>query len=167
MDGYLLDTCVISYWHDKRKEQHSRVAAHIEALPADAPLRMSAISLGEVEYGRQAGPPINIAVEVAFRKFMDTRLPNPLTVTQGTAYYYGRIRARLFNKYFDKRRRKGLRPEQMIDPVTGKDLGIQENDLWIAAQAAECGLVLVTGDAMDRIQSVIQDFFRIENWAKP
>ncbi len=78
---------------------------------------------------------------------------------------YGDLRARLFEKFAPKkRRRKGLRPEELIDPVTAKELGIQENDLWIAAQAIERNLVLVTNDAMARIQEVASEL-KVEDWA--
>ncbi len=167
VDGYLLDTCVISYWYDEGKSEHPYVVARIEALPGNTPLRVSAISLGEVEYGHRIVSATDTPVQVSFRVFIAERLPTPLVITQGTAHYYGEIRAKLFKKFFGKRRLKGLRPEQMTDPVTSKDLGIQENDLWIAAQAAEHGLVLVSGDSMNRIQAVVADLLRIENWAKP
>jgi tRNA(fMet)-specific endonuclease VapC len=78
---------------------------------------------------------------------------------------YGDLRARLFEKFAPKkRRRKGLRPEELVDPVTAKELGIQENDLWIAAQAIERNLVLVTNDAMARIQEVASEL-KVEDWA--
>jgi predicted nucleic acid-binding protein len=51
----------------------------------------------------------------------------------------------------------------LIDPVTSRELGIQENDLWIAAQALEYNLVLVTNDKMDRIRDVCEDL-QVENW---
>ena len=70
-----------------------------------------------------------------------------------------------FEKYAPNvKRRRGLRPEQLIDPVTSQELGIQENDLWIAAQALEYNLVLVTNDKMERIRDVCEEL-QIENWA--
>jgi tRNA(fMet)-specific endonuclease VapC len=82
-----------------------------------------------------------------------------------TIGYYGSIRARVFEKYAPReKRRRGLRPEQLIDPVTSHELGIQENDLWLAAQAVEFNLVLVTNDAMQRLQDTCNEL-RVENWA--
>lgn len=64
------------------------------------------------------------------------------------------------------KKRKGLRPEQLCDPVTSLELGIQENDLWIVAQAITYGLVLVTNDKLKRISEVISDELHIENWTE-
>ena len=76
------------------------------------------------------------------------------------------IRAGVFEKYAPNvKRRRGLRPEQLIDPVTSQELGIQENDLWIAAQALEYNLVWVTNDKMERIRDVCEEL-QIENWAR-
>jgi tRNA(fMet)-specific endonuclease VapC len=88
-----------------------------------------------------------------------------LNITKATRIYYGSLRARIFEKYAPNERRcRGLRPEQLIDLVTSRELGIQENDLWIAAQALEYNLVLVTNDKMDRIRDVCEDL-QVENWA--
>jgi predicted nucleic acid-binding protein len=47
--------------------------------------------------------------------------------------------------------------------VTSQELGIQENDLWMAAQALEYNLVFVTNDKMERIREVCADL-QLENW---
>jgi predicted nucleic acid-binding protein len=63
-----------------------------------------------------------------------------------------------------------MRPEQLIDPITSKELGIQENDLWLCAQAVGHGMVLVTNDAMCRIREVSQDMrpaLLMQNWTIP
>lgn len=62
-------------------------------------------------------------------------------------------------------RRKGLRPEQLVDPTTAKELDIQENDLWLAAQALEHNLVLVSHDKMTRLRKVAEEL-RVQDWAK-
>jgi predicted nucleic acid-binding protein len=63
------------------------------------------------------------------------------------------------------RRRKGRRPEELLDPATSRELGIQENDLWIAAQALQYNYVLVSHDQhMSRIREVSTEL-RLEDWA--
>ena len=60
-----------------------------------------------------------------------------------------------------------MRPEQLLDPITAKELEIQENDLWIAAQAIAHEMVLVTNDRMTRIRDVAKGAkqeLRIQNW---
>ncbi len=66
------------------------------------------------------------------------------------------------------RKVKKRRAEQLCDPITGRELGIDENDLWIVAQAAERNLVLVTHDKIVRIREALQNIgagVRIEDWA--
>jgi tRNA(fMet)-specific endonuclease VapC len=70
---------------------------------------------------------------------------------------YASIRAALFKKYAptdSKNRVRSVRPEQLVDRTTALSLGIQENDLWIAAIAIEYHMILVTEDKMARIQEV-------------
>lgn len=144
--GYLLDTNIIAYWFDAHCEQHSRVLAHVNALPAKSPLVVSAITLGEIEYGhRVESESTYTPVQVKFNDFVKKQCPMILDIRKSTTVDYGRLRALLFAQYG---RKKGGRrwPEQIIEPSTGLSLGIQENDLWIAAQAIEHRLVLVSAD---------------------
>ena len=71
----------------------------------------------------------------------------------------------MFESFAPKdKKRKGLRPCQLVDPVTSLELGIQENDLWIAAQAISRNLTFVTNDRMERIRDVAGSLC-IDNWA--
>lgn len=54
-----------------------------------------------------------------------------------------------------------------FDPVTAKELGIDENDLWIAAQSIEHNLILVSNDKMARIREVAGPVLDVEDWTKP
>ena len=144
MDGYLLDTNIVTYWFDTGRPQHARVAQHIQSLPQATPLRISAITLGEIEYGLALLLEDSTAWQGELRAFIAERLPMVLNIRKTTRLYYGSIRARLFEKYAPReKRRRRRRPEQLIDPVTSRELGIQENDLWLVAQALEFHLVLV------------------------
>lgn len=167
MEGYLLDTNIVRFWFDPTRSEHVRVRSRIEALPEDAPMMISAITLGEIEYGHRAlGESGDPEQERDFLEFVQKRLPTILNVERHTRIAYGSLRARLFEKYAPKdRRKKGLRPEQLIDPTTAKELGIQENDLWIAAQALEHNLVLVSHDKMTRLRKVAEEL-RVQDWAK-
>ena len=163
MHGYLLDTNIVRYWFDERRAEHQRVVQHIQELPDTAPLMISAITLGEIEYGLQVAR-IDALKQEDYLAFISIHLPMVLDITKATRIYYGALRASIFEKYApNPRRRRGLRPEQLIDPVTSRELGIQENDIWIAAQALEYNLVLVTNDKMDRIRDVCEDL-QVENW---
>ena len=164
MRGYLLDTNILDYWHDPNSPAHEAVIRRLYSLDPAAPLRIPAVAWGEIEYGHRCVSPSDTAIQAEFRRFLETHLPRALDVHKTTAIYYGQLRARLFDKFAPKGNKKGLRPEQLVDPLTAAELGIQENDLWIAAQAMEHNLVLVTHDRMTRIREVVPDLLAIEDW---
>lgn len=161
--GYLLDTNTIAFWFSPTRREHKLVVQRIEALPAESPLVTSAIVLGEIEYGCRAARPISQDALNEVARLVRARFPRMLQVGLSTAETYGRLRAALFRKYAPKKDRRGLRPEQLTDPMTSRELGIQENDLWIAAQALEHNLVLVTKDKLDHIRAVAPRLV-LEDW---
>jgi predicted nucleic acid-binding protein len=161
----LLDTNIVSFWfNEKKNPEHARLVRHIEALPGGTPLRISAITLGEIEYGYRTLHTQNTALEAGFNQFVREQLPEVLRVQETTKTYYGSLRAQLFERYVPKKGKKALRLVQLTDPITDQRLGIQENDLWIAAQAIEYNRVLVTHDRMQHLQEVKSDL-KIEDWA--
>lgn len=166
MRGYLLDTNIVVYWLDQGRPQHNSVSQYIQELPPESPLMISAITLGEIEYGLCVVSENTTSQHETFRELVDRQLPMVLDVTKTTRLYYGLLRARVFEKYAPReKRRQGLRPEQLIDPITSCELGIQENDLWLAAQALEYNLVLVSNDTMRRIRDISEEI-EVENWAR-
>ena len=166
MDGYLLDTNVVSFWFNEQCPERRLVIDRVGSLGPTVPLYVSVITIGEIEYCHRVD-----SVEVTDRQaeyvaFVEQKLPQKLDVTKHSAIAYGDVRARLFNKYAPRdKRTSGMRPEQLLDPETALGLGIQENDLWIAAQAIERNLILVTNDRMVRIREVAPEL-RVENWAR-
>jgi tRNA(fMet)-specific endonuclease VapC len=164
VQGYLLDNNIVRYWFDGECPEHRGVSQRIQRLPAETPLAVSAITLGEIEYGLRA-----LDAEPGFEAelvgFLYEQLPMVLSVTASTRIDYGSIRARLFKKFAPgSLRRKARLPEQLVNPATGLSLGIQENDLWIAAQALEYNLILVSNDRLTRLREAAPEL-RIENWA--
>lgn len=78
-------------------------------------------------------------------------------IGRDTTEPYSDIRAALFRTFAPrdaKDRIKNVRPETLVDKTTARLLGIQENDLWIAAIAVQYNLFLVSGDRMSRIPEV-------------
>jgi len=129
---------------------------------------MSSVTWGELEYGYQVQADKEHSLDTPFRQFIHETAPKEFFVNKHVACDYGRIRARLFEKYGPKeKKKKGLRPEQLIDPVTSLQLRIQENDLWLVAQAINRGLVLVTNDrkSMQPLREAAGDELIVENWA--
>lgn len=169
MLGYLLDTNIISFWFDETRREHPAVQAAAEACRGDSPLYVSAISLGEIEYGHAVHPAGAGPRREAFVRFVSEELPQVLPVARHTAEPRGRIRSALFERFGPKSKKtKDVRVHELCDPTTGHELGIDENDLWIMAQAAERNLVLVTHDKMVRIREVLRDLehsVQIQDWA--
>jgi len=164
--GYLLDTNIICYWFDTRCPEHKRVVGRLASRPSGSPLTVSVLSLGEIEYGhRVASKDVDSSIQAQFSAFVRSQLPRVLDIQRTTGIYYGKLRALLFEKYAPGDKIKTLRPEQLIDPTTSLELGIQENDLWIAAQATERNLALVTHDKMAHIRAVADELV-FEDWAE-
>lgn len=169
MPGYLLDTNIIRYWFDGAAGQFPTVQANAEMRGADSPLYVSVITLGEIEYGHAIHPEGASKERDKYIDFLRRRLPQKLDISRHTVEPYGRLRAHLALKFPPPGGWKNgkRRAEQMYDPVAARELGIDENDLWIVAQAIERNLVLVTGDKMTRIRdavSAIEPRFLIEDW---
>ncbi len=169
METYLLDCNAISDWFDETRPRHHCVAQRaVESAQSDAVLMTSTIVLGEIEYGIKVAPSEKLQALDVLRAQVDVQFVHKrflLAPERSTALVYGDLRARIFEKFAPKKRRKkGLRPEELVDPVTSKELGIQENDLWIMAQAVERNLILVTNDEMVRIRKIAPEL-RVEDWA--
>jgi len=175
MRDFLIDTNIWEYWFNpKREPQHSNVLKHVAKLRQQSEndkntfrVWISSVTWGEIEFGYQWQTKKEISLESQFRQFIYSVAPKEFIVNKHVTPEYGRIRVMLFEKFGPKDRKiNGLRPEQLIDPVTSLQLGIQENDLWIVAQAITRNLTLVTNDKLARIQEVTGDELNIENWAE-
>lgn len=175
---FLLDTQTIRYWKDSECSQHAAVMGNVASLRQQASsldfkpkLLVSVVSLGEIEFGHRIALAPDLAAQAAYMQFVREELFGSFELSSDATAAYGELRARLFNKYApaDKRKSK-MRPEQLVDPVTAKELGIQENDLWLCAQALAHGMVLVTNDRMTRTHDVASDMnprLFVQNWTRP
>lgn len=177
MRDFLLDTQILRYWYDDECAQHAAVVGNIELLREQArPLEheprllVSVVTLGEIEYGHRVQTGNFTAKQEGYIRFVGQQLPDRLDLTEDAATVYGEIRARLFNKFAPgEKRKRGMRPEQLTDLSTALELGIQENDLWLCAQAIGHRMVLVTNDKMARIREVsegMEPALVIQNWTR-
>jgi predicted nucleic acid-binding protein len=175
---FLLDTQTVRYWHDSACSQHAAVFGNVTAIKTlAAPLEVkprllvSVVTLGEIEFGHQVALAPQPVAQAAYVEFVQEELPNPFELSSDAAVAYGCLRARLFNQYAPGNKRKPkMRCEQLVDPATAKELQIQENDLWLCAQAVAHGMVLVTNDRMAQIRQVATGMnppLLVQNWTKP
>ena len=90
-------------------------------------------------------------------------------ITKHVAEQYGELMAWLFNNCGPSAKKtKAKRLDQLVNPTTGKELGVDENDIWIAAQAKTHNLVLVTHDFRGNFDKVLKQFaptLTVEDWA--
>ncbi len=169
MKAYLLDTNIASaLWDELDKDHPAALRFVTNVAPTGGLVYVSRITIAEIEYGLKlyvsADPPRRAKAEAAMRVYKNVR-----DIDKDTTEHYASIRAELFRRYAPrdaKNRVKQVRPERLVDKTTGQFLGIQENDLWIAAIAVEYNMVLVTDDRMARIQEVAPNL-SIAPWKRP
>ncbi len=177
MRDFLLDTQIVRYWYDDKCAQHAAVLRNIELLRKQAKsldyaprLLVSVVTLGEIEFGHRVQQGEFNKNQEAYSRFVHQELPVTLELTEDAVAAYGDIRARLFNKYAPgEKRKRGMRPEQLTDLSTSLELGIQENDLWLCAQAVGHDMVLVTNDKMARIHEAskgMEPALLVQNWTR-
>lgn len=175
MGDYLLDTQMIRYWYDRKCREHAAVIGNVEAVRKLAAsvehkprLLVSVVTLGEIEFGHRVQAGDYAAENEARMMFVNEQLPDRLELIEEAVRAYGEIRSRLFNKYAPGEMRKPkMRPEQLVDPTTSLNLQIQENDLWLCAQAIGHEIVLVTNDVMKPIIAVAKGMhppLLVQNW---
>jgi len=176
VSDYLLDTNIVTYWYDDTCPQHANVLARVQIVRQPCPLTqyvprlfISVVTLGEIEFGyhRVTATP-NIPAQSEYMTFLREQCPEPLEIMTHVAGYYGELKAWLFNNFSDKRKRtRAKRLSDLVDRTTGSKLGVEENDLWIAAQAMTFNLVLVTNDSrgnFGKLQSHFAPMLQVENW---
>lgn len=166
MCDYLLDTNILRYWYDTTCDEHASVIDHVNAAWHPDPqtsyvsrMYVSVITLGEIEYGHRVAPSPDHAKQAAYAKFVREQCPVALELSKHVVEQYGEMKAWLFNNCGPiAKQSKIKRAEELVNPTTGKELGIDENDIWIAAQAKTHNLVLVTNDSRGNYGKVLNQF---------
>jgi len=146
MDTYLLDTNLVSVLYDAGRPNHQTVRSALAAFSPAAPQLVSAITIGELRFGlalsRAAGRPL-AHIEACIERTEEHPLAE---VGRHTAEAFGYVKSSVALQRVDIHRRIPRWVEAWSDRVSGQLLQIDENDLWIAAQAVERNLVVVTSD---------------------
>ena len=180
MSDYLLDTNIVRYWYDTRCAEHEAVLARVQEVRQPHPQTqyvprffISVVTLGEIEFGHGVAPGADVEEQSRYVSFVREECPEPLEIVTHVAKHYGTLKAWLFNNCSDKRSRaKSKRLDQLVEPITAKALGADENDLWIAAQAMTHNLVLVTHDSRGNFGRLLHHFaatpqkLQVEDWAR-
>jgi predicted nucleic acid-binding protein len=149
-DAYLLDTSIASIAWDGENRNHGFVRTRIAALGEDA-ISVCSISIGEVEYGLRVSQAVDPARHLSARQAMLTY--KIWDIDRFTGEVYGIIRSALFEQHAPRDKRGRLtkkRPEDLRETTTARELGIQENDLWIVSVAIQYDLNLISRDGKMR-----------------
>lgn len=155
MDGFLLETTTLSAMLDPAHATHSTARDAVAALDPAAPKFVSAIALAELTFGLRLVEAFTGASPPKLARILSqAQVHSVLDITRHTAAEYGELKANLAEAYLAKAFRRD-RPrwlENWVDKATGQLLQVDENDLWMCAQARERNLVLITADArMSRV----------------
>jgi predicted nucleic acid-binding protein len=147
--GYLFDTCAVSSLLNPSHKHHAATKAVVAGLPDGALQFVSIVTIGEMEFGLKMAEHANSTYLAQFRSRIETIKAYPLLdLTKHTASAYAELKSRLAlvvqRKANSQRLSRWL--EDWIDANTAKQLQIDENDLWVAAQAKERDFTLVSGD---------------------
>jgi len=168
MEGYLLDTNAVSPLWNARHPEHNTVESFL-AGASQSPVWLSTIVLAEIEYGLKITPKMDIDSQNQVRREMSNH-PLILDIDKHTIAPYSDLRAALFHTFSPRDRRGRLTvkwPEDLFERTSAKELGVQENDIWIAAQAIQYNLILVTDDHMQRLANVSENMdypLQIARW---
>lgn len=149
MEGYLLETSTLSAYFDVQHEKHAAVKSVVDSFDPYSPTYVSTIALAELRFGAAlfelSGKPLP-----KWHTIISGAIAHvPLDITHHTSAEYAELKANVAAKYLKNPRDKKERKrwiENWVDKATGQILGIDENDLWMCAQAREHNLVLVTTD---------------------
>ena len=164
MDGFLLDTGVLSRLFDPTRPSHATAWERVAAI-GDAPKYVSAISIGEIRLGVELASADKPALRVDLEEILHRILSysEPLALSRHTAEEYGRLKSGLALALLNKALRKEGRSrwvEEWIDHATGMKLQADENDLWMCAQALERNLVFLSHDK--KLLRVSQHYQRLK-----
>ena len=158
MNGYLFDTCAISSLLNTSHQHHAAATAAVAALDPNALQFVSIVTIGEMEFGLKMAEQANSAFLAQFRARIAVIKTYPiLDLTKHTAAAYAELKSLLAMTVQRKANSQKLSRwlEDWIDANTGKQLQIDENDLWVAAQAKERDFTLVSGDDdMQRLSQI-------------
>jgi predicted nucleic acid-binding protein len=161
-DAYLLDTNVICTLADVNRVGHAAATLRLQRVTTDFVL-LPSMAVAEIEFGMARAANVRPEKREELRGFI-ARF-DQLPFDESCIKPYSFIRAELWRanatlKAGRPQSAREKRPEDLVDKVTGRELGIDEPDLIIASIALAQNLVLVTDDGMERIKEAAESTFR-------
>ena len=149
MDGYLLDTCVISALLEEKHPFHDAVRDAVDKIEKGAPRYVSAITIAEIMFGALVDEALigyrRQKIWDILEKAQESQIRE---ITRHTRREYSELRKNLAVTHLHNvlRSQRSRWVDHWHSKITGDKLRIEENDLWICAQALELNLILITTD---------------------
>jgi len=154
MEAYLLDTSALTPLVDVGHLKHLDTSAKIASL-GSVPIYVSVIALAEMQYGFSLYEKFTGSLLPDADKMMKKTQSYPrLDISNHTATVYAELKSALAKYYLptSKREFRKKHVEDWVNQFTGKPLAVDDNDIWVCAQAREMNFVVVAGDKMERIR---------------
>lgn len=165
--GYLLDTNIISILVRPTAQKYSIVKSRLARI-ADELVMLPVIAIAEIEFGMAKSEIPDESQKSALRRFFSD-YPLHLGIDDNTIEPYSLVRAELWRLYATPKKRghKEKIPEDLLDRVTGRELGIDERDLLIASIAIQYNLILATADRNQGMLSIERAATNLEAKGEP
>ncbi|MDO8605180.1 MAG: PIN domain-containing protein [Phaeospirillum sp.] len=159
MEQILLDTNFVSVLFDPRRPNFTAVQERAQAFAQTDLVFLSAVVLAELRYGMEAAQRVGQDISQIHRILTHAATYPLAEIGRHTAEAYGDVKARLADHYLDMSSRAPRWLENWQDRASGQILQVDENDLWIVAQAVERDYLLVTSDQRlaDRFSPAISE----------
>ena len=155
MRGFLLDVNHVAAYCRK----DPKVIAKLRTIPPEWPIRVCAITLGEIEAGHLITTTTDQAKRNDFIKCINEDfLRYALEISIHTRLKYGKIISRI------------LHANPMPNPKTKTEkhlievLSVDINDVWTVASAWEHKLTFATTDEMTAIRKAVKGDVQFDNW---
>lgn len=155
MAGYLLDTSVLIALVDSKHTHHAAARRALSLMSASDLQFVSAISIGEISTGVASIQKVHGRTPLhAYQVLAEAQSRSVLNVTPQVGEAYGALKAAMAAYFMpNSKNRPAFLEDWIVDVVTGKRLGINENDLWICAQGFERDLNILSCDGdFERVQ---------------
>ena len=163
MPGYLLDTSVLSAYYHAQHTNHAITKAEIDKFPAATLQIVSPISLAEIEFGIKLAELQGANALAELRERLERiRAHSRLPITHHTSQAYAHLRSLLASRVNVTKKGRPRWLEDWVDSASGQKLQIDENDLWIAAQAFDRDLTVLTLDGDFRAFSAVETVLRVQ-----
>ena len=151
MKEYIYDTSVLSAMLEGDNPRCMKTIQAINSLPINSGHYVSTITLAELSFGKFLGHELSASKMQQLDQILENSSDySILEVGRNTSLAYGQLKANIAKKYLPKdvaqkfKRSRWL--EDWVDKFSGKTLHVDENDLWLCAQAKERSMTLLTLD---------------------